>query len=128
MNKLLLGTLLATSLSVNAATPMWTFTPLTPTTATISAGEQLVIQYLVTNQAKSTKSLSMNPIQGVTQTVANGACANPFNLGAGQACKLDLLVVGSQLSGNIVGGPVVCNSAFQCYQPSQANSLNIIKK
>jgi hypothetical protein len=69
----------------------------------------------------------MNPITGVSQTTTSGNCANPFTLTGGSSCVLTLEVNGSQLTGNLTSGPVVCisGSVLMCYQPSAADSLNV---
>lgn len=67
----------------------------------------------------------MNNIPVITQLTTPGNCSNPFILASQQYCTLTLFVDGSQLTGNVNGGQVVCQqgSALQCYQPS--SPLNI---
>ena len=50
-------------------------------------------------------------------------------MGYQQSCILSLAINGSALTGDIPGGPIVCQqgNANQCYQPSAANSLRITK-
>jgi len=69
----------------------------------------------------------MEPIAGITQITSGGNCPEVFRLAANQSCSLTLLVHGNQLSGNLIGGPVVCQQGnkLQCYQPGLANVLNI---
>lgn len=112
-----------------AGTPLWTFTPLTATTLTVSDSDTATIQYQITNQSKKSHTLTMKSISGISQNTASGNCANPFTLSFHQSCILNLTVTGSELRGNISGGPKVCERGnnLQCYQPSQANSLNITK-
>ncbi|KTD19013.1 COG1470 family protein [Legionella jordanis] len=111
-----------------AGTPLWTFSPLTATTVSVSPSGTALIQYLITNQSRKTHTLSMTPIPGVNPILsgANG-CPNPFILGYQQSCVLTLQVVGSTLQGNVVGGPKVCSQGnpLQCYQPSPGQTLNI---
>ena len=111
---------------VYASTPVWTFTPLTPTTITVPTNGTATIQYRVTNQSPHTHLLVMNAITGVTQNTTD-SCPNPFQLTSQQSCVLTLDVQGSMLQNNVIGGPVVCNNAnpLQCYQPSSTDQLNI---
>ena len=71
----------------------------------------------------------MTPITGITQTTTGvGVCGNPFTLPTkGSSCTLSLQVSGSQLTGPITDGPIICEqgSALQCYRPSYADNLNI---
>ncbi|MDP1604135.1 MAG: IPT/TIG domain-containing protein [Legionella sp.] len=111
-----------------AGTPLWTFVPLTTTTIEVPANGTATVQYQVTNQSSRTHTLSLQPLQGVTQTTAGpGLCGNPFVLRGKNACILSLQINGSQLSNPIVQGPVVCqeSSATLCYQPDANNILRI---
>lgn len=116
--------------SVQAGTPLWTFTPLTATSITVPANGSATVQYQLTNQSNTPHTLVMQPIQGVTQlTSGSGICNATSTLATkGASCVLSLQVNGDQLTGNIHGGPVVCQqgSNIQCYQPAQANILNVI--
>lgn len=109
-----------------AGTPLWTFTPLTPTTFTITANDTVTVQYTVTNQSRRTHTLVLTPQIGVTQVTTAGNCPNPFVLGFQQSCTLTLSIDGSAIRRNITTGPVVCErgNPLQCYQPC-ANKLNI---
>lgn len=115
-----------------AGIPLWTFTPLTPTTISVSVSGSATIQYRVTNQSRKPYILVMIPIAGISQDTTAGNCSNPFKLGYQQSCTLTLQVTGSALQCNVIGGPIVCQAnpngtpnPNQCYQPSQVNSLNI---
>ena len=121
------GSFFLMGMAVYAGTPLWSFTPLTATTVSVPAGTTATIQYTVTNQSSLTHTLVMRPITGVTQITTLGNCPSPFTLAFHQSCTLTLQITGSELSGNISSGPVVCQqgSSLQCYQPSVANSLNI---
>jgi hypothetical protein len=114
---------------LHAATPLWTFTPLTPTSISIPANKTATIQYQVTNQSKISHRLVMTPITGITQTTTGaGICSNPFTLPSrGSSCTLSLQVNGNQLTQSITDGPIVCEhgSPLQCYRPSASNILNI---
>jgi len=114
---------------VHAGTPLWTFTPLTPTTITVAGSDTATVRYQVTNQSRKSHTLAMKAIPGVTQLTTPGNCPNPFVLGYQQSCTLTLSINGSALNGNVIGGPVVCQQGNrnQCYHPSAANSLHITK-
>ncbi|MDI1351906.1 MAG: hypothetical protein PSV35_03910, partial [bacterium] len=112
-----------------AGTPLWTFEPRTATTVNVPANGTVTIKYLVTNQSRTSHTLVMSAIPGITQVKTAGNCPSPFSLAYQKFCILTLQVNGSSISGNVVGGPVVCQQGnpLQCYQPSLANSLNITK-
>lgn len=117
------------SMFVSAGTPVWTFTPLTPTTISIPGNGTAIVQYTVTNQSARSHTLAMNSIQGITQiTAGSGVCGNPFTLPSkGSSCTLSLQVNGSQIAQSVSGGPEVCvqGSPLQCYRPNSADVLNI---
>ena len=120
--------LLSTSHIVFASSPVWTFSPLTATSISVPANGTGTIQYTVTNRSKKTHTLAVNPINGISQDTSSNFCKNPFSLGYNKSCTLKLVVTGSQLSGNISGGPIVCDQAsqgLQCYQPTPAKQLAI---
>lgn len=130
VNKILFGAwALLTMTQIYAGIPLWTFEPLTATTISVTATGTANIKYRVTNQSKKSHTLSMRLIPGITQVTTGSNCSSPFVLAYQQSCTLSLSVNGGSLSGNVVGGPVVCQGGnpLQCYQPSQANSLNITK-
>ncbi len=113
--------------TAEAGSPLWTFTPLTATTLSIPSNGTATIQYQITNQSRSTHTLTMNPITGVTQNIGGGYCGNPFTLAYQQSCVLNLTVNGSAIPSHLAGGPVVCQqgSGLQCYQPSASDVLNL---
>jgi IPT/TIG domain len=121
--------LLLISITTQAGSPLWTFTPLTATTVSISPTSTATIMYTVTNQSRKAHTLTMKPIQGITQmTTGPGVCGSTFTLaGSGASCILSLQINGSEMTNNIVDGPIVCqqNSASQCYRPGQVNILRI---
>lgn len=103
------------------------FMPLTETTITVPANSTATVQYQVSNQLIDPLTLAMQSIPGITQMTIGGTCPNPFVLGYQQSCTLSLNINGNALTGNVIGGPVVCGGIpNECYQPS-ANSLNITK-
>jgi hypothetical protein len=128
INKLITGILLFFSMaSVWASAPLWTLTPLTQTSITVPVSGTATVTYQVTNQSRKTHTLTMTAIPGVEQVTTPGNCSSRFTLAYRQSCNLSLSITGSMLQGNVQGGPVVCEQSnrLQCYQPSQANSLNI---
>lgn len=116
------GSLLTTAY---AEAPLWTFEPLTATTITVPTNNTALIQYRVTNQSRKIHILSMQAIEGLTQTTTGlGVCSNPFVLRSQDSCILSLQVHGSQLHTMIANAPVVCEqgSTLQCYHPD-ANAI-----
>jgi len=113
--------------TAEAGSPLWTFTPLTPTTLTITTTDTAVVQYTLTNQSRKQHTLSVTQIPGVTQDTSAGNCTNPVTLNYQGSCTLTLNITGSAMSGNIQRGPTVCEegNALQCYQPSPRDMLNI---
>ena len=113
--------------NVQAGGPLWSITPLTPTTVTIPANGTATIQYKVTNNSNLQHTLQLIPVVGLTQVTTAGNCGAVFALDAKQSCTLTLQINGSQLPGDLVGGPRICQagSTLQCYQPSSQNILNI---
>ncbi|MDR3443476.1 MAG: hypothetical protein P4L65_10750 [Legionella sp.] len=130
INKIGVGVLaMLTVVLAYAGTPLWTFAPLSATTITVPTNDTRTVRYQVTNQSKRSHILMMQSIPGITQVTTAGNCSNPIVLGSLQPCILNLTIDGSALTGNVTGGPIVCQggSPNQCYQPSSANSLNITK-
>lgn len=94
------------------------------------------VEYLVTNQTRIARTLTMHNITGVNQTTTGSdVCPNPFTLSPGQSCILTLVVDGSQIPATgIKGGPVICKTQsgsntnpdpFLCSQPENENILNV---
>lgn len=106
--------------SVQAAKPLWTFVPQTPTDITVAKGGSTQVIYTVQNQSSRAKTLVMKPIAGISQSA-------PCQLPAKGICTLTLNVNGATLQGNVVGGPILCQQGndLQCYQPSSTNILRI---
>lgn len=106
--------------NAQAAKPLWTFAPQTPTNITVAKGDSAQVTYTIHNQSSKTKTLIMKPIAGINQST-------PCQLPAKGSCMLTLNVNGSALQGDVVGGPVLCqqSNALQCYQPSSTNILRI---
>ena len=116
-----------------AEKPLWTFVPdpYYPPTVSVTSIGTVTIKYKVTNQSRKTHTLVMDQTNNAitTQVTAAGDCSNPFILGYQQSCTLNLLVNGNALTGNVSGGPIVCQqgSRLQCYQPSKNDILNITR-
>jgi hypothetical protein len=110
-----------------AGSPVWTFTPLTQTTFSVTPNSSVTVQYRLTNQSTLTHVLMMQPVAGITQNTSTGYCANPFTLSYHQSCILNLQIQGGSLQGNVNDEPIVCEQggALQCYQPPVANRLSI---
>jgi large repetitive protein len=122
--------LLFVSSIVQAGIPLWTFTPLTPTSMTLHPGQRGVVAYTVTNQSNKPHTLTLQSIPGVTQISSGGTqlCENAFVLAnKGSSCVLALLINQSLLTGSLNQGPVVCQQGAtnQCYQPSFQDRLNV---
>lgn len=94
------------------------------------------VSYVVTNNTKLTRTLTMVPITGVSQTIVGvNACANPFTLAPQQSCTLNLIIDGSKVpTTGIHTGPVICKTQgpnnntpdpFLCSQPNPYNALTI---
>jgi DNA-binding beta-propeller fold protein YncE len=93
------------------------------------------VSYQVTNQTNITRTLTMVPLAGISQTTGAGLCSSPFTLAPQQSCTLSLVINGSQVpTSGINGGPVICKTksasdvspdAFLCSQPDAANTLAV---
>jgi hypothetical protein len=93
------------------------------------------LSYQVTNQTNITRTLTMVPITGVTQTTGAGVCPSPFTLSPHQTCNLTLSINGSQIpSTGISSGPVICKTKspndsspdpLLCSQPDSGNILAV---
>lgn len=131
-NKLLLIFMLCfTALSsAFAASPVWTFTPLTATTVSVAPSEIATVEYQVTNQSSRVHTLAITTVTGVNQDVSPGNCLNPFVLNGHQSCTLALEIVGSEVLATVNNALAVCEAdggSTQCYQPNLGEGLNIIK-
>ncbi len=66
--RIMTGAWLALAMAfVHAGMPLWTFTPLTPTTLTVEADATATVSYQVTNQSRRPHTLMMRNIPGVTR-------------------------------------------------------------
>ena len=113
-----------------AATPLWTFTALTPTSITIPMNQNATVQYAVANQSQKPHTLKINPTQGIQQV---GICNLAPKGTIGDTCTLTLTITSSELPATgISGGPILCQTNAngspnpnQCYQPGPNAILNI---
>ncbi|HAT8178266.1 TPA: DUF1566 domain-containing protein [Legionella pneumophila] len=105
---------------VEAAKPLWTFIPQTPTKIIVPIGNSAQVIYTVQNQTSRHKTLFMKPIAGVSQSA-------PCQLTPKGTCTLILNVNGSALERGVLGGPLLCHQGepHQCYQPSYDDVLHI---
>ncbi len=104
----------------SAGIPLFTFEPLTPTTLSASPSSVFTVKYKITNQSsKSTFTLFLQSLDpGVVQVPSPGYCSSPLILPPKGSCILNLLVLGSSLTGNVSDVPTLCtlNNPNQCYQ------------
>lgn len=114
---------------VFASSPVWTFTPLTATTASVASNTSTTILYRVTNQSTKPHTLIMSQMQGIAEvTLGSGVCSKPFILSAkGDSCILSMQANGYQLNASVNNGPIVCEqgSSSQCYRPDAADILHV---
>lgn len=125
ISSLLLLTMIS---SLQAGGALWKIDSLTPTTVSVASNDTVIVQYRITNRSARTHTLSMDPIQGITQVASGpGLCGHPIELSGMSSCILSLSIAGSVLTGPIYGGPRLCKlgSILQCYQPRQENILQI---
>lgn len=115
------ATFLLSALTAYAASPVWTFQPLTDTKFTLTNSQTATVNYSVTNQSNKTHTLVATKVKGIDVS----GCTAP--LAGHQTCTLSLQINGSQLAGSVIGGPELCalGNPMQCYHPSQANQLEI---
>src|SRR5580704_913054 len=70
------------------------------------------LSYQVTNNTNILRTLTMKPINGVSQNVGGAnVCSNPFTLAPHQSCNLSLTINASQIrASGIQGGPIICKT------------------
>lgn len=134
MNSLLVGVFFSLPWTAALAEPLWVIVPASGNnyTQTVPQNRTATVQYVVQNQSSKFKKLIIQFIPGITQTTP---CQLAPKGQPGSSCVLTLAINGSALpQGGIYGGPVLCQAnpdgspnANQCYQPSRANSLYIIR-
>lgn len=129
-----------------AASPLWTFTPLSYTTKfQIPPGDHSICAaYTITNQSPTTHNLELIPIAGAVQYTGatpgpdtgflcpvnvNPVCQSITSLTYLQSC--DLYITFSSTadthSQSVYGGPIMCEQGnfLQCYQPNPSDLLSI---
>ncbi len=117
-----------------AGKPLWTINPAPNNnpSQTVYDGTTTTIDYIVVNQSRKQKNLTILPQPGMTQS---SICHLMPRGQAGSSCTLTLTFDGSNVPPQgIKGGPLLCvaNSngtpnSNQCYQPARSQSLNIKK-
>lgn len=114
---------LCLSTSINAATPLWTYSAPNPASVTIADGGTEAVSYTVTNQSTKAKNLLLQSTPGLSASTC-------YLAGKGSTCTLTLTINGSKVpQQGIHAGPFLCelSNPNQCYQPSPANVLNVAK-
>jgi hypothetical protein len=121
----------------------YSLTPVSGYPGTVSApihsSTPILIQYTVKNLMPSSTVVevrsSANAAPGLPTGISQGtsttgtACPTlPFTLASGVSCTLALSVMPNALTGNVVGGPFVCQQGtFRCNQPTTGNGFNITR-
>ncbi|MFA5959583.1 MAG: DUF1566 domain-containing protein [Tatlockia sp.] len=115
-----------------AAYPLWVFTPNPnfPPKISIHSTQTATVVYSVQNQSNKAKSLVMQSIAGVVQSLP--CQLTPFGQ-PGSSCSLVLAVSGNALpKEGVHNGPILCEANSygvpnpnQCYRPGAADNLNI---
>ena len=132
-NTLTAGILMLSTASLLHGAAAFDIVPTTSTAMLMPSNSSAMIKYQVTNNTALTRTLTMKPIQGVSQVTGDaGLCSNPFILAPNQSCTLTFQVNGSQMPPRISGGPVVCKTngdntpdPFLCSQPDVGNRLAV---
>jgi DNA-binding beta-propeller fold protein YncE len=107
------GVLLLGSVSLHAAQVKFSIIPTSGTTTfLLPPNFTETVSYQVTNQTKVTRTLTIVPMQGITQvTTGGGDCQYPFTLSPQQSCSLSLAINASQVpAAGVSGGPMVCKT------------------
>lgn len=115
-----------------AASPLWTFRPLTATTVAVPPDTTITVQYEVTNQSNRAKNLVIQQTTGLTQS---STCTLAPKGRPGSSCALTLIIDGSNLpEGGIQNGPRLCQANSdgsanenQCYHPAPTNVLHAVR-
>lgn len=117
-----------------SGSPVFTFTPLMPTSVGISSQGFASVQYRVENQSYKTHQLALVPVSGIQQLTGQGNCNSSFVLHYKEQCILTLRISGKNLQGHIQGGPKLCEqnsdgnpNPLLCYQPNVLDQLNITR-
>lgn len=130
MKKHILLTILILSLTngVLAATPVWTFTPLSPTTISIDPFQIKNIDYLITNQSSISHTIAIQPYPFEITNLGPFSCGEVFTLLPNKSCILSVLIKGFAVTDSFKGGPILCEvgSKFLCYTPDADDVLTVI--
>ncbi|MBL7481200.1 DUF1566 domain-containing protein [Legionella bononiensis] len=115
-----------------ASLPKFTIVPSVPGSnfVRLSINGTAKVTYVVTNKLSSTKTLTVQPVAGMTQDTggSNNPCQSPFTLGPGASCSLNLKINASQLPPGVHDlGPTVCigSSHSSCSLPSPNEKLQV---
>ncbi len=117
----------------NNTQPKFTIIPQASSTVTVATNDTAHIKYIVTNKLPLQETLTMTPVNGITQVTTTGsnACQKPMVLNPGESCTLVLSINGSQFPVNqtttVNKSPQICigTSKLSCSQPSTANWLKV---
>jgi hypothetical protein len=127
------------STAVNAGqTPVFSITPLTTLPRAVIAGQNVIVEYQITNNTANTLSnngVALNAaLEQVTDSTLSTSsapiCQKTFSLNSKASCTLVLRIVADAMKGPITAGPRVCSTQsnrINCSTPSAASSLNIKK-
>lgn len=136
---LICSILLLTSFQLNAITkatissPVFRVIAIKKAPPLLLANEISSAQYKIVNNTKTSRLLTMRPINGVDQLTGPGLCSNPFLLAPQQSCILNLQLNAAVMKSNH-SGPVICKtqsannnipSPFLCSQPGLHDQLNV---
>ena len=112
-----------------AAQPLFQISSVKKAPSALAHNASASAVYSVKNNTNRTRTLMMQPIQGITQiTTTTGACKSPFTLAPGALCLLNLRINGEKLPPIVSAGPTVCNNSPNpslCSQPSAQDTLFI---
>ncbi|MFJ1268675.1 fibronectin type III domain-containing protein [Legionella lytica] len=124
------GVLGLINFSAYAGKPVFLIKAITKAPAVLYLGETATANYLVTNNTPyplKNNGLSQLPT-GISQS--GGSCHAPFELAPGQSCNIQLSIIADRLSGDVHGGPTVCNTInnpVYCARPTSQDGLEIKK-
>jgi hypothetical protein len=129
----LLGFLITSiPIHANTAQPKFTIIPQSLSTVTVGATGTGHITYIVTNKLPARQTLTMTPINGITQlTTGANVCQSPMVLNPGASCFLILSINGGQFPADktttIAARPQICigTNQLSCSQPSTADWLKV---
>lgn len=116
-----------------AGIPKFSIIPITPFKGQIALNGVVNVDYIVTNNTEFPRTLTMQPIVGVTQITSFPlACSNPFFLSHNKSCTLRLQIIAAETYDGVHSNIVVCKTMgpgdnrpdpFLCSQTTQGQSL-----